>query len=72
MMKEDEKPATFLAKILLGQVDREKTQCAFWVVSAIHKIAEENPNMSMVCLRNIVSENMPAAFKEYRKYLRET
>lgn len=72
LIQEDKQPATALAKKLFSQVDGENIQCAFWVVSAIYKIAHENPKMSMICLRNIVRDNMPQAFEQYCEYLRTT
>ncbi len=69
-----EKPGTAAAKQLLGQIDCEKGTCgcAFWVVSAIHKIAQENPKMTMTCLRNIIRDNMPKAFAAFHDYLKHT
>lgn len=69
---ENEKPGTALAKIILGQIDRRDPQSAFGVVSAISKIAHENPKMTMACLRNIIFDSMPAALEEYTFYLKNT
>jgi len=61
-----------LAKILLNQIERENDQCAFWIISATHKIKCANPQMSMTCLYKILTSEMPKTAKIYAEYIRNT
>lgn len=67
-----EKPETEIAKHLLNQIERENSKCAFWMVSAINKIANENPEMTIGELKTIVHLNMPDALEQYAKYVQNT
>lgn len=59
-------------KVLLNQIEKENEQCAFWIISAFHKLKYEHPKMSMICLFNILTSEMPKAAKAYVEYIRNT
>lgn len=64
------RPGTQLAKILLKQIEEENPQCAFWLVSAVCKLLQENPQMNMVCFLNILASEIPKACSSYQEYVR--
>ena len=70
--RKEEDNATFLAKGLLKQIETENDNCAFWIISAIHKLKYSHPKMSMTCLFNILITQMPKAAKAYGEYKRNT
>lgn len=61
-----------LARILLRQIEKEKSQSSFWIISAISKLFEDNPDMKVKELMTILKEEMPKSVKEYIHYLRQT
>lgn len=65
-----ERPATFLARQLFRQIENRDDQCAFWILSALHKLKYDGA--SIVCVLNIMREEMPKAFADYAEYTRTT
>lgn len=72
MSQKKDKDGTILAKALLRQIGRESDQCAFWLISAAHKLISDRPGMTMVCFRNILVKELPKAYDDYCDYLRTT
>jgi hypothetical protein len=72
ILKEDnqERAATYLARQLLRQIQSRDKQCAFWIISAIHKLKYDGA--SIVCVLNILKQEMPKAFAKYAEYTRNT
>ena len=68
----ENKPGILLAKQLLNQIDDRDSQCAFWIISAMHKIKRESPKMGMPCLLNIIRDEMPKGFADYCEYIKHT
>jgi hypothetical protein len=62
--------ATDCARVLFRQIERENSQCAFWVVSAINKMKHDGATIT--CVMNVLKQEMPTAYKEYMEYLRTT
>jgi len=65
-----EKDATYLAKILFRQIEKESPGCAFWVISALTKMAHDK--LTLPCVINIVRQEMRQAAAEYDEYVRTT
>lgn len=67
-----DKDATVLAKILLKQIERESSQCAFWMISVLAKISRDSPGMTVGELMVLVEEELPNAAAEYWQYVKTT
>lgn len=53
---------------MVAAITTENDQCAYWLVSAISKLAHSEPRMSLGCLLNIIKAAMPAAAEGYAEY----
>ncbi len=61
-----------LAVRLLEQVQTRDEQCAFWVVSALSKLARTHPRRPVVEVLGLARHAMPDAYKQYIGYVAGT
>ena len=68
----NEAAGVILARQLMKQIDDSGEWSAFWMVSCLSKLKNNNPRMNLTCLMNIIKTEMPKAFDKYREYLKNT
>lgn len=61
--------ATQLAKVLIKQIEQRSPQCSFWLFSAVDKLVKENPDMTLVSLRDVLVEEIPHSARKYCEYI---
>jgi len=61
-----------LAKTLMEQIENRDEQCARWFISAVDKLKQENPKMSISSLYDVLVSSMPLAADSYLKYKKNT
>ncbi|AQS93989.1 hypothetical protein BXQ17_07905 [Polaribacter sp. BM10] len=49
----------FIAEQLIQQIDEESTQCSMWLISSINRFLKQNPNMSLLEFKRIISDLIP-------------
>lgn len=58
----------FLARKLLSQIDEERANSSFWIVSIISRLAGACPDMTVEQLLTLISQEMPVHFELYKMY----